>query len=222
MATVPSDQKFHTIAANVATKERGSSLVNSQKEIFTMDDITSTVRPYNVFTALLTQSGGDNQSYVENFTTAGSTQNIVKGVTYYIDVNTDNVDFSSIGAPSNAEGTYFIATENKINTDFPNLTWALGYNTGAPVATVLENTIGNVWFSYNDVGQYYLNSNALFTLNKIFSIVNANTDAATGAIIGIAANYSNNNILITSGDPILGSTYDGFLSNTPIEIRVYE
>jgi adenine specific DNA methylase Mod len=50
MPTVPLDQKFHTIAANVATKERGSSLVNSQKEIYTMEDITSTVRPYKVLT----------------------------------------------------------------------------------------------------------------------------------------------------------------------------
>jgi hypothetical protein len=49
--SIPLDQKFHTIAANVATKERGSALVNSQKEIFTMQDVANTVRPYKVFTA---------------------------------------------------------------------------------------------------------------------------------------------------------------------------
>lgn len=43
MPTVPLDQKFHTIAANVATKERGSALVNSQKEIFTMQDVIDTL-----------------------------------------------------------------------------------------------------------------------------------------------------------------------------------
>lgn len=43
MPTIPLQQKFHTIAANVATKERGSALVNSQKEIFTMQDIINTV-----------------------------------------------------------------------------------------------------------------------------------------------------------------------------------
>ena len=45
MPTIPLQQKFHTIAANVATKERGSALVNSQKEIFTMQDIINTVPP---------------------------------------------------------------------------------------------------------------------------------------------------------------------------------
>lgn len=181
-----------------------------------MDDITSTVRPYNVFTALLTQSGGDDSAV---FISSGI---LVIGVTYRIVYygGAAGQDFTNVGAPNNDEGTYFIATGTTPNSW--GVDTALAYVLAAPVATVLENTIGNVWFSYNDVGQYYLNSNALFTLNKIFSIVNANTDAATGAIIGIAANYSNNNILITSGDPILGSTYDGFLSNTPIEIRVYE
>jgi hypothetical protein len=43
MAIIPNGQKFHTIASNVATKERGSSLVNSQKDIYTMDDIVDTV-----------------------------------------------------------------------------------------------------------------------------------------------------------------------------------
>jgi hypothetical protein len=43
MPTIPSGQKFHTIASNVATKERGSSLVNAQKNIYTMQDIIDTV-----------------------------------------------------------------------------------------------------------------------------------------------------------------------------------
>ena len=48
MAIVPSGQKFHTIAANVATKERGSALVNSQKEIFTMQDVAASVGKFYV------------------------------------------------------------------------------------------------------------------------------------------------------------------------------
>jgi hypothetical protein len=60
MATVPLDQKFHTIAANVATKERGSALVNSQKEIFTMQDVVNTINPYKVYSALMNQDGTSN------------------------------------------------------------------------------------------------------------------------------------------------------------------
>jgi len=54
MAQIPSGQKFHTVASNVQTAERGSALANSQREIFTMQDIVSTVAnptsgfiPYN-------------------------------------------------------------------------------------------------------------------------------------------------------------------------------
>jgi hypothetical protein len=43
MATIPTGQKFHTVASNVVTQERGSALTNSQREIFTMQDITDTV-----------------------------------------------------------------------------------------------------------------------------------------------------------------------------------
>jgi hypothetical protein len=50
MAIVPSGQKFHTVPSTVVTTNLGSALANSQREIFTMDDITSTVRPYKVLT----------------------------------------------------------------------------------------------------------------------------------------------------------------------------
>jgi GH24 family phage-related lysozyme (muramidase) len=43
MAVIPSGQKFHTVASNVQTAERGSALANSQREIFTMQDIIDTV-----------------------------------------------------------------------------------------------------------------------------------------------------------------------------------
>jgi hypothetical protein len=43
MAQVPSGQKFHTVPSNVQTEEKGSKLANSQREIFTMQDIVDTV-----------------------------------------------------------------------------------------------------------------------------------------------------------------------------------
>jgi hypothetical protein len=43
MATIPSGQKFHTVPSNVQTAERGSALANSQREIYTMQDIIDTV-----------------------------------------------------------------------------------------------------------------------------------------------------------------------------------
>jgi hypothetical protein len=43
MATIPTGQKFHTVPSNVQTVERGSALANSQREIYTMQDIVDTV-----------------------------------------------------------------------------------------------------------------------------------------------------------------------------------
>jgi hypothetical protein len=43
MATIPTGQKFHTVPSNVQTIERGSALANSQREIYTMQDIVDTV-----------------------------------------------------------------------------------------------------------------------------------------------------------------------------------
>jgi len=43
MATIPSEQKFHTIAADVDTMNRGSASANADRSIFTMADIQSTI-----------------------------------------------------------------------------------------------------------------------------------------------------------------------------------
>lgn len=43
MATVPSGQKFHTVPEGVNTQEKGSKLANSQREIYTMQDVADTV-----------------------------------------------------------------------------------------------------------------------------------------------------------------------------------
>ena len=43
MATVPSNQKFHTVPASVDTSDRGSARANADREIYTMQDIIDTV-----------------------------------------------------------------------------------------------------------------------------------------------------------------------------------
>jgi hypothetical protein len=43
MATIPGDQKIRTIDASVDMTERGSALINSKSEVYTMDDIIETV-----------------------------------------------------------------------------------------------------------------------------------------------------------------------------------
>ena len=48
MATVPSGQKFHTVASTVETSNLGSKLANSNREIYTMGDIASSVGKFYV------------------------------------------------------------------------------------------------------------------------------------------------------------------------------
>jgi hypothetical protein len=43
MSTIPSGQKFHTVASNINTVERGSALSNAGRETYTMQDIIDTV-----------------------------------------------------------------------------------------------------------------------------------------------------------------------------------
>ena len=216
MATIPNGQKILTSAPEVNTTYGGPASLQTLNTWYTMEDISSTVMPYKVFTALLTQSGGDDELFIEDFLTAG-TQNIVKGTSYSIDINSDNVDFSSIGAPSNAEETNFIATMDKLNSDFPNVTWSLKYNTGTPTVTVLENTIGNIWFTYKEEGQYIVNSTNAFTNEKTWQLIE--NSGSGGSVIGSILYVNSNTIWIYSFDG--GIQNDNILSNTPIEIRVY-
>tara|TARA_R100000541_G_scaffold2021_1_gene7408 strand:- start:7755 stop:8669 length:915 start_codon:yes stop_codon:yes gene_type:complete len=43
MATIPNSQKFHTVAGTVDTENRGSTVLNAQRKVFTMQDILDTV-----------------------------------------------------------------------------------------------------------------------------------------------------------------------------------
>jgi hypothetical protein len=43
MATIPEQQQFHTLTSSVVTADLGSTLANSGREVYTMQDITDTV-----------------------------------------------------------------------------------------------------------------------------------------------------------------------------------
>lgn len=163
---------------------------------------------YRVYTALLTQSGGSDNFALTN-------GNIVIGVTYLIDNNTA-ADFTNVGAPNNTVGTYFVATGTTPNSW--GTSGALSYDPGAPVVTVLENTIGNIWFTYDGVGNYTIVSNELFVENKswytIFTGDLKNNDLYQEMFIN---SISSINIQSFSG----GTNANSVLTNVPIEIRVY-
>ena len=172
--------------------------------------------PYKVYTALLTQSGASDEFRKD-------TGLLIIGITYYINYNSPGMDFTNVGAPNNNLGTYFVATGTTPNSWGGNE--ALGpillYNNGAPVVTVLENTIGNIWFTYNNVGIYKVNSSGLFTGNKTIVFLGSVGDS------DLSSGYTSRVFIIDNTDIGISSlvettpSLDNLLFNTPIEIRVY-
>ena len=96
--------------------------------------------------------------------------------------------------------------------------------TNPPVATVLENTIGNISFSYVEQGTYQINSSGLFTLNKTMLIMSP-FQSGTGFMIqninflNNPLNNTDSSLIVISANP--SGAFNEKLFNTPIEIRVY-
>jgi hypothetical protein len=174
------------------------------------------LRGYQVYTALLTQSGSDGIS------TGISASPLIVGTTYLIEDNGGSGwDFTNVGAPNNNIGTYFVATGTTPNSW--GIDGLLAYTPAAPVVTVLENTIGNIWWTYNNAGQYYANSNGLFSDNKCyFSIVSDGVNSLFNTVIFSNSSQISVSSFVPTGDPVTGfNSANDLLVNTPIEIRVY-
>ena len=62
MAKIPLGQKFHTVSSSVQTQEKGSALANSQREIYTMQDIVDTTCYYGCFKDTTQQNSGGTTS----------------------------------------------------------------------------------------------------------------------------------------------------------------
>lgn len=188
---------------------------NNETKNFTIQEISDFVGlgPYKVYTALLTQSGEGN--ILEKV--QGDT--LVLGVTYFIFINEDNVDLTIFGAPNSNEGTYFVCTQAGSLPGAVNI--SLQYNTGAPVVTVLENTMGDIWFGFNADGEYQAFSDNLFPLDKTFITIGS---AAEGALNGAYVTAVPSTISVININSAITSTLTAVndeLFNTSFEIRIY-
>ena len=209
------DKKFSQFT--VATTTTDVSLAGLQDGENVLVPVELIERPYKVYTALLTQSGADDPLI------AYSGDTLTIGVTYIIINNSESYilgDFTNVGAPNNNINTAFVATGTTPND------WGLDiylvYNSGAPVTTVLENTIGNIWFTYVAVGVYVINSNGLFIDNKTTVLMPNGYQNSPYYNIGVQYEDLNTARITTSEfiDPII-SPVDGVPTKTTLEIRVY-
>ena len=136
----------------------------SESETTLLADSNTVYSTYKVYTALLTQLG---VSHVYSTQSAPLTV----GVTYMIYDSIAGDDFRNVGGPlivnnNDFNNTYFVAT-GTTPTNWIGET-PLSYDTGAPVVNVLENTIGNIWWTYVSEGNWSANSNGLFTAGKCY------------------------------------------------------
>ena len=173
------------------------------------------LQPYKVYTALLTQSGSGTEDTINSGTT-------VVGVTYTINQESTGMDFTNIGAPNNVVGTSFVATGTVPNSWGQGATYTLAYNAGAPTVKVLENTIGNIYFTYQATGQYSVDTypDTLFTIGKTTGFIASVGDDAAAASYGFLRPVGSDRFYILTND-VEFNNINGFLINTPIEIRVY-
>jgi hypothetical protein len=190
--------RFIGISPEVDLTERRSQMLNDQTEPFTSNDIIG----YRVYTALLSQSG--TESYVN--ITSGL---LTVGVTYKIDDASGNPDFTNVGAPSNALGTFFTAT-GTTPASWGSAT--LEYNPGAPEVIVLQNTIGSVSWGFSENGVYFTPESFDITRTTVNL---SNNSLSNGTYTDMSAWLSGD------GNVFVDSTSNGVLNNTTIEIRVY-
>lgn len=99
--------------------------------------------------------------------------------------------------------------------------------TDAPVATVLENTLGGVpvW-SYVDVGEYNCTLADIFNLQKTFVVISNNIDEvrAHSRVLKIdedTIKVRTGEYSFTAPDTFEFVHSNGYLSSTSIEIKVY-
>lgn len=99
-------------------------------------------------------------------------------------------------------------------------------STNAPVATVLQNTLGGtvVW-SYNSFGSYTGTLAGAFTENTIFILPNSKfTNFNSHQVFSADINYDDNSFFLNSATTNFSDVFqnNNILSNHYFEIRVYE
>lgn len=104
--------------------------------------------------------------------------------------------------------------------------------TNAPTVTILENTIGDIVWTYSSVGSYNGTLSGAFPANKVFWTIGSDSSYNNGPqaynsqirtiyrLTDDLINLSNVKLAFTAG-VFTSASYSNNISNVPIEIRVY-
>ena len=187
---------------------------------------------YRVFTALLAQNGTVDSTKTVGNSNGGPLKQVTtlyKGATYTINENPNNTDLSALGAPNSSVGTKFISTlDADLVTYNLDVAVVLSFNQAGIIAQVLDNTIGDVWFTYEGIGIYALRSDNLFTLEKTTTFNSTFYNFATESVVTLSTPSweTNTNSMVKLTAATLGNgalaLNDGLIT-TPVvlEVRVY-
>jgi hypothetical protein len=147
-------------------QDRITRLERANKSLCCKVNKPETPPAYKVYTALLSQRAGDSLITI-------SSGSLDKGVTYLVaDNGSPGWDFSNVGGPVYPNVGSFVATSSSTPTSYTGS--IVTYNDGAPVVTVLENTIGDIWWEYNSIGYYECKSDSQFTEDKTIVFLGSN------------------------------------------------
>ena len=113
--------------------------------------------------------------------------------------------------------SYIVQSINNITQPKYKVYTALLTQSGldAPVAIVLENTIGDIVFTYNGLGAYRAISNGSFIQDKTFVLINGGVNE-NGSLVEL---LTINEISIKTTNNVDAS--NNILNKTSFEIRVY-
>ena len=138
MAQIPSGQKFHTVPAGVQTIERGSALANSQREIYTMQDIIDTA------------GGGSGSSYVVIKADSNPSENGAALEQAYVDAATYEPNGNPISSFNQfyivlAPGYYELSTTLIVNLPWVNIVSMTGLRDVFIMGNTLSVTAHSVY-----------------------------------------------------------------------------
>lgn len=166
---------------------------------------------YKVYTGLLNQRAQDSGV-------------LTVGVEYTITAYQAGDDFINVGAIANVTGEVFVATGT---TPTNWTTGSLLTNNQPPSITIEENTLGNIVWTRLSGGLYVATLSNAFTEVKTWHCISKTEFVCQMASYWVDAS----SIYFQTAVPVLGVaapgeqlqylSQDGFLYNTPIEIRVY-
>lgn len=122
-----------------------------------------------------------------------------------------NITLTGNGTPSNPLSlpySSYIALLNQTGTN-------------APVATVLENTIGNIVWTRTGVGTYFGTLSGAFPVTKTYPVIQMDNDTTNSGGRPTIRQFDINSIFIISRLESTGLDSDDIMYNSPLEIRVY-